>query len=334
MAAPTHSAQKENVNFQVYIIALGLVLLVIKSVAWHLTDSIAVFSDALESVVNVLAGSITLYSLYLSSLPRDFEHPYGHGKAEFISSAIEGTLISIAAILIVVKALTNIIEPEPLQNLDFGILLITITGIVNLIAGTLSVKKGKKSNSIALIAGGKHLLTDTYSTVGVVLALILVKLTDMAWLDTIISLIIALVIGYTGYKIIKQALAGMMDAADEELLNEVVEHICENRKNEWIDIHNFRIIKYGAVLHVDCHMTIPYYFDVEKAHEIVEELEEIKRDRFGDALELFVHIDPCKDYSCSICALHNCPVRKNEFIQQIPWTVENISKNKQHQLNR
>lgn len=333
MTAPKHNTQKANVHFQIYIIVLGVVLLLIKSIAWYLTDSIAVFSDALESIVNVLAGSITLYSLYLSSLPRDFEHPYGHGKAEFISSAIEGTLISIAAILIAVKALTNIIEPEPLQHLDYGILLITITGIVNLIAGTLSVKKGKKSNSVALIAGGKHLLTDTYSTIGVVIALILVKITGLTWVDTVISLLLALIIGYTGYKIIRQALAGMMDAADEELLKEVVNHVCANRKEQWIDIHNFRIIKYGAVLHVDCHLTVPYYFDVKQAHEIVEELEEIKRDKFGDSLELFVHIDPCKEFSCAICALHNCPVRKNTFIKQIPWTVENISKNKQHKLN-
>lgn len=327
-----NSDSRSNFHFQIFILIVGISLLIIKTIAWWITDSVAIFSDALESIVNVIAAIITLYTLYLTSLPRDANHPYGHGKAEFISSAIEGTLISIAALLIGGKAIYNLFEPTEIQHIDTGLALIVLSGLVNFIAGYMSIKKGEKTRSIALIAGGKHLIVDTYSTIGIVGALIAIRLLGWLWIDPLISLVIAFIIGRTGYKIIRKSLAGMMDEADRELLQEIVDHICSNRKTDWIDIHNLRIIKYGSVLHVDCHLTVPYYYDVERGHDLVDELEDSTRTKFGESVELFVHVDPCKAHSCPLCAIEDCPVRQAPFVKRINWNVENISKNKQHTL--
>ena len=139
-------AAKENYQFQKIVAVVGVLLFVIKFIAWYITDSVAVLTDALESVINVVSGFIGLYSLYLSSLPRDENHPYGHGKVEFISASIEGTLISVAGVVIIYEAILNLQHPKVISSLDYGIYLIAVTAVVNYIVGMIAVKKGKKNN--------------------------------------------------------------------------------------------------------------------------------------------------------------------------------------------
>lgn len=324
------SKAKENYQFQKIVALVGVLLFVIKFMAWYLTQSVAILTDALESVINVVSGFVGLYSLYLSSLPRDRNHPYGHGKVEFISASIEGGLIIMAGLVIVFEAARNLATPSEIGQLDYGIILVAITAVVNYILGWYATSKGEKNNSLALIASGKHLQSDTFSTVGIIVGLILLYFTGYQWLDSAVALLFALIIIFTGYKIVRKAISGIMDETDELLLKQVVARLEEVRRENWVDLHNLRIIKYGSVLHFDCHMTIPWYFTIVEGHAEVEILEEEIRKKFGDELEVFVHMDDCKEFSCKICTKTDCPFRKHAFENQIEWTIENISKNKRH----
>jgi cation diffusion facilitator family transporter len=175
----------------------------------------------------------------------------------FISAAVEGTLIAIAGFIIIYKAVEHFIYPQELKQLDYGMLLISITAIINFIVGYRSYQKGKKNNSLALIASGKHLQSDTYSSIGLIVGVALIYFTGKTWIDSVVAIIFALFITYTGYKIIRSSVAGIMDEADIDLLNQLVHHLNEHRRVNWIDLHNLRVIKYGGVLHMDCHLTVP-----------------------------------------------------------------------------
>ncbi len=322
----------QNLRVQKWVASISVVLLVIKFTAYYLTHSVAVLTDALESIVNVSAGFIGLYSLWISSKPRDIEHPYGHGKAEFLSAAIEGTMIGSAGAIIIYKAVQHIIIPEPLKEIDMGILLISITAIVNLITGMLCLRTGKRNNSSALIASGQHLLSDTWSTLGIIAGLTLLFFTGINWIDSAVALIFGIYIIWTGYKIVRSSIAGIMDEADMEILKKMVRLLNSNRRENWVDLHNLRVIKYGSVLHLDCHLTVPWYLNVAEAHKEIDALAILIRHEFGESLELFVHNDPCLPISCPICTKSNCEVRQHAFQKRVEWTLKNILANKKHEL--
>lgn len=321
---------KQNLRIQKIITAIAILLFIVKIIAWYSTNSIAILTDALESIVNVIAALIGLYSLYLSAKPKDYDHPYGHGKAEFISAAIEGTLIAVAGFIIIYKAITNFLHPHTLKQLDYGISLVAATAVINYLAGVICLRVGKKNNSLALMASGKHLQADTWSTVGIIAGLILLVATKINWIDSAVALIFSFVIIYTGYKIIRKSIAGIMDEADEELLKKMVIMLNGNRKQNWIDLHNLRIIKYGGTLHLDCHLTVPWYLNVHEAHKEIDELSALVKKEFGESMELFVHSDGCLDFSCAICTKLECTVRKHTFEKKVEWTMENISSNVKH----
>ena len=318
------------VRIQRNIALLAIVLFAIKIVAWLVTGSVAIFTDALESTVNMVTGLFGWYSLWLASKPRDENHPYGHGKVEFISSAIEGTLISIAGIIIIIEAIRNFDQQKPLQQLDLGLVLIAITALINFLAGTYSIRMGKKNRSATMIAGGQHLRTDTYSTAGIIVGIILIKFTGWLWLDAVVAIIFALIILVTGYRVLRHSISGIMDEADHKLIDELLAFINLHRKDEWIDLHNLRIIKYGSVMHVDGHLTVPWYFSVREGHDQVSELEKIVKGKFGEVVELFIHLDPCEPFSCKICNLHECKVRKAPFQAKVLWNTKNVMKNSKH----
>lgn len=327
------SASKENYNFQKIVAVVGVTLFLIKIVAWYLTNSVAILTDALESIVNVTAGFIGLYSLYLSAIPRDANHPYGHGKVEFVSAAIEGTLITIAGVLIIFEGIRNLLYPHEIAQLDYGIILIAITAVINYAVGYFAVKKGEKNSSLALIASGKHLQSDTYSTIGIIIGLGLILVTNLTWLDSVVALIFAVIIISTGYKIIRGSIAGIMDEADEELLKRVVDLLQKSRRPNWIDLHNLRIIKYGSTLHLDCHLTVPWYMTVKEAHDEVNLMEKLIDSNFGRSIEMFVHTDPCEEFSCYLCTKTDCKVRRHDFEKQLEWTEIDIADDNKHRIN-
>ncbi len=327
------TAAEKNIQIQRIVVVVAIVLLIIKFVAYFLTHSVAILTDALESIVNVVAGILGLYSLVVSARPRDADHPYGHGKVEFISSGIEGTLIVIAAILILYESITSLIYPRELHKIDYGLILIASTAIINYLMGIWCIRVGKNHHSYALMASGKHLQTDTYSTLGIIAGLIAIYLFKINWLDSAVAIFFGMLILYNGYKIVRQSVAGIMDETDQELLTKMVLILNQNRSENWIDLHNVRIIKYGPVLHLDAHITIPWYLNVHEAHQEIDALANLVRKEFGESLELYVHSDGCLDFSCLICQKQHCAVRKHPFQKRVEWTIQNITNNQKHQIN-
>lgn len=321
---------QQNFRLQAWITALSVVLFIAKIIAFYLTHSLSILTDALESIVNVLAGFIGLFSLFIAAKPRDTDHPYGHGKAEFVSAAAEGALIVAAGFFVIYETVQNIITKSPLEQIDTGLILVATTGALNYIAGSFCINMGKKNNSLALQASGKHLHIDTYSTVGVITGLLIIYFTHLYWLDKLIAGLLSIIIIYNGYKILRSSLAGIMDEADMDLIKQFVEVLNRNRRENWIDIHNLRVIKYGSTLHIDCHLTVPWYMNIHEAHEEVEALGKIISKTFGDAIEFFVHTDGCLPFSCSICTKTDCEKRQHPFTHRVDWSYKNIITNKKH----
>lgn len=326
-----HSS-KTNFGFQKTVAIAGIGLFIGKLIAWHLTNSDAVFSDAMESIVNIIAGFMGLYSLYLAAKPKDIDHPYGHGKVEFVTSGIEGALIIFAGVIILVQAVDSLLHGNVPKKLDWGMLIIAVTAVINYLMGYISVKKGIRENSLVLQSSGKHLQSDTLTTLGVVISLILVYLTKIYWIDAAVALIFGGYIMFVGYKIIRKALSGIMDEADQELLSKMAKILNENRKREWIDIHNTRIQQHGSGLHIDAHLTLPWYFELRKAHEEMEETYKLISENSSRAIEFNFHLDDCKPFSCEICQLSECQVRQRPFVKKIEWDENNISQVDKHDV--
>lgn len=322
----------QNFNVQKRTTALIVILFIIKLIAWYLTNSVAILTDALEYTINVISGFVGLYSLYLSSKPKDNNHPYGHGKVEFLSAGIEGTLMIVSSFVIIYEAINNLKHPHQLGQLDYGIMLIAITGLVNYVVGYFSIKSGQKNNSLALVATGKHMQSDTYATIGVVVGLALMYFTHYTWIDSLVAFIFSIIIIVSGYKILRSSIAGIMDEADDDLLVKVIEKLESSRQENWVDLHNLRIIKYGSTLHLDCHLTVPWYINVHEAHNEIDALDKLIKDNFDENVELFVHTDGCLDFSCKICDKQNCSQRKFAFEQKIKWTVDNVISNNKHRV--
>lgn len=307
-------------------------LFLTKIIAYQYTHSLAILSDALESIVNVIAGFVGLYSLYVAAKPRDLDHPYGHGKAEFVSAAVEGGLIVAAGIMIIYETVMNFLQNSPLQKLDTGLILVGATAVINYVAGAVCIRIGKKNNSLALQASGKHLQVDTYSTIGIIAGLAIILLTHLYWLDKVIALGMSVLVIYNGYRIIRTSLAGIMDEADMQLLKRFINVLNDNRRANWVDLHNLRVIKYGPLLHIDCHLTVPWYLNVHEAHLEIDALAALIKQQFGDAIELFVHTDGCLPFSCTICTKTDCSVRQQPMKERLNWTLENIISNQKHQV--
>lgn len=321
---------KNKIGFQKLIAACGLILFVGKIIAWKLTNSDAVFSDAMESIVNVISAFMGLYSLHLAAKPKDEDHPYGHGKVEFVTSGIEGALIAIAGIMIIYEGINSLIVGKTLSKIDLGIWIIAATAVVNYLLGYISIKKGQAENSLVLVSSGKHLQSDTITTLGVVMSLIIVYFTKIYWLDSVVALIFGFYIIYVGYKIVRKSLSGIMDEQDPDLLNQIIRVLEENRRIEWIDVHNMKIQQFGANLHIDAHITLPWYYSLREAHNEMEKMILLLAKNTKRSVEFNFHMDDCKTVSCPVCQIKDCPVREKNFVKRVEWTPENVTSVDKH----
>ncbi|PJJ64295.1 cation diffusion facilitator family transporter [Chryseobacterium geocarposphaerae] len=320
----------DKIGFQKLIAAFGIILFIGKIIAWKLTKSDAVFSDAMESIVNIISAFMGLYSLYLAAKPKDEDHPYGHGKVEFVTSGIEGALIAIAGVIIIYEGINSLIVGKVLNKLDWGIFIIAATALINYLLGYISIKKGKRENSLVLISSGKHLQSDTITTLGVVLSLIVVYFTKIYWIDSVVALIFGAYIIVVGYKIVRKSLSGIMDEQDPDLLNQIITVLEENRRTEWIDVHNMKIQQFGSSLHMDAHITLPWYYSLRKAHSEMEKVIILLAQNTKRSVEFNFHMDDCKPISCPICQIEDCPVREKDFIKRVEWTPENVTSIEKH----
>lgn len=308
----------------------GVGLMLVKFMAYFITESNAIFSDAAESIVNVVASSFAFYSIYLSAQPKDENHPYGHGKVEFFSIFVEGGLIFIAGSIILVKAFYALIAPAPITNIMEGLWLILSTAVVNFGVGEYLKRRGAALRSMTIEADGKHLQIDAISSIGLIAGLYLMKMTQMAWIDTALSAGLGSYILWSGYKMLRKSISGLMDESDVTVMQEVVDVLGKTRKDDWIDVHNMRIQRYGRELHVDCHLTIPKYYTLTKVHDVISDFEDNLNNGLGMPTELFVHADPCMPQCCHYCNVKDCPIRSEEYNKHIEWTSVNLPKNMKH----
>jgi cation diffusion facilitator family transporter len=301
-----------------------------KFLAYFITSSNAILTDAAESIVNVIASSFAFYSIYLSAQPRDANHPYGHGKVEFFSMFVEGSLIIIAGALIILKSVYNLFNQQDVHLLQDGAIIIGLTGVINFALGYFLVKQSKKLNSLTLFADGKHLQTDAYSSAGLVVGLLIIHFTEIYYLDSLLSIALGLYIIFSGYKLVRGSVGGLMDESDTSIVTGVIDILNANRKETWIDIHNLRTQRYGNDLHIDCHVTLPYYFDLNHVHEEISQIDTLVNQKGPVQTEFFIHTDPCLPQCCHYCRMHDCPVRSEAKRVDIILTMENVTKNKKH----
>lgn len=303
----------------------SILILVLKMGAYRLTGSAAVLSDALESIVNVIAALVALFVVRFASQPADHEHPYGHGKAEYFSSTFEGGMIFFAAIVIIFESVRALIFHEAPQKLEIGLIVVAVAALLNLILGLYLRQVGIKHHSEALKASGAHVLSDVYTTVGVMVGLGLVMLTDIPWIDPAVAILVGLNLAYSGFKIMRESLAGLLDAQDETALAALTQALEKNRRPGIIDIHHMRAIRSGRFHHVDAHLVVPEYWDISHVHEVEQAFEaDVVRDYVFDG-ELAFHLDPCKKSYCAVCNVENCPVRQEPFRKTRPFTLKSLT---------
>lgn len=301
---------------------VGAALMGAKFYVYWLTNSTAFLSDALESIINVVASAFAVGSVMLAAKPPDETHPYGHGKIEYFSAGFEGALIFLAAIGIFWEAWPQIFHPRSLPNLGSGLLISLLISLVNLILGLSLLRIGKRTQSLILVADGKHVLTDVYTSGGVVLGMVLVWWTNWLWLDGAVACLVGLNIIYTGSHLMYQSFAGLMDASNPELLEDICNILREHRKDLWIDVHQLRARRYGNRVHIDFHLILPREFSLEDGHTEVKELEKIFSDYYHGLADVQIHVDPCIDPECSTCVNGICQLRQEETKQQSIWQKE------------
>lgn len=312
---------------------VGAIIMVTKFIAYFVTRSNIILTDATESIINVVASAFALYSIYLGALPKDKNHPYGHGKIEFFAAGFEGGLIMLTGFFIIVKSVFNFFQFNEPQNLGSGIIMMSATTVVNFALAFPLLKEGVKSNSVILEAEGKHLLNDNLTTLMGISGLLIVHVTGNQVLDSVFSIVLASAIIYNGYKIVRPSIGGLMDEADINLIDSIRNVFTKHRCHERIDIHNLRVQKYGSDLHIDCHVTIPFYFSLQQTHDIVHDIELELRNEFKQQVEIFIHADPCiHATNCAICSMENCRERKYNFVKKLEWTNERLMKNEKHTL--
>ncbi len=309
---------------------VSLAIMGAKFYAYYASGSTTLLTDALESIVNVVAAAFAYYSIYLASQPRDLNHPYGHGKIEFFASGLEGVLILLAAMYIFLHAWQHLYARPELTRLDLGIIISLSSAAVNGMLGYYLVSQGKSSHSPAILADGKHLQLDALNGVFVVIALFITYVTNLFWIDSVASLIFASVMCWQGLNLIREAIAALMDETNPEVFQKVIQWIVSNKKQEWIDLHNLRVQQYGGDLHIDCHLTLPRYWDLNRVHDEIHEFEVTIGQVMPTDIEIFVHVDPCLDECCTHCPIKNCQIRKQDFIKEIEWNKVNLALNQKH----
>lgn len=321
--------EKEQVKQRVQrrIVLCSVMLMAGKFAAYFLTNSVGVLTDAMESIVNVTAGLISLYSLYRAARPADRNHPFGYGKIELISASIEGLLILLAGAAIVYEGIRRLFVPSQIEQLDTGIAIVAAAGAVNYLLGLYSIRTGRRYDSVALVAGGRHLQSDTYSTIGLVAGLVLLYVTRIGWIDSALAMLFGGIIAWTGISILRKTASDLMDTADERYLEKMLETVSRRPRPDWIDIHNLKIIRYGSYTYIDCDLTLPWYYTVRQGHKACEELKRVIEQSFSDRVLFSVHSDPCEERHCNHCSVEECPYRREALAGPLVYTLRELTEN-------
>jgi cation diffusion facilitator family transporter len=305
-------------------LVIGSALLLAKYFAYQLTSSTAILSDAMESIVNVVAAMFALGGLVFASRPADRSHPYGHGKVEFFSAAFEGGLIAFAAVMIVYQAVASFLHGPEVRQLDLGVAITSGAGLVNLGLGALLVRTGRRVHSLTLVADGQHVLSDFWTSLGVVIGLLLVRITGVVWFDPLAATIVGVNLGTTGARLVRHAAGGLLDAGDSALLEKLMVALNANMVPGIIRVHRLRAIRSGRFSHIDAHLVVPEFWTVERAHDAADAFEREVIAACGIEGEIVFHTDPCRSFYCPRCDIADCPIRANPFRGRLPLTVDEV----------
>jgi len=304
---------------------VSIFLMFAKFYVYRLTQSSAILSDALESIINIVASAFALAGILFAARPPDESHPYGHGKIEYFSAGFEGALIIFASFGIFKFGLSRIINPQELSYLRDGLLMLLGISIINLIVGIMLIRVGKHTSSLILVADGKHVLTDVSTSGGVLLGLYLVQLTGWRWMDGAVACAVGVNILFTGGKLVRDSFAGLMHTSDPSLLKEVSGVLAQHRKDTWIDIHELRAWRSGNHIYFDLHLILPRDFTLEKAHSEAKQLENIIIKYFKGKASVLIHMDPCIHQDCPLCSQHLCEMRTEEMKDKISWNRKTLT---------
>lgn len=324
MSGMSMPAREKNLRLAVMLVSVSVsaLLMAAKFYTYWITDSAAILSDAMESIINVVASGFALLSVVLSSKPPDSTHPYGHGKIEYFSVGFEGALILLAAGGIIYEALPRLWRPSPIPALDYGLIILMGTCAVNLALGITLTRVGKRTRSSAITADGKHILTDVYTTGGVLAGLLIVRQTGWYFLDGAVACLVAVNIVIIGIRLIQESFSRLMDASDPQLLDQISSVITSHKKPEWLQIHHLRAWRSGDRIHADFHLILPSSLSLEDAHREVTDIEQILKANvpgMGDAL---VHAEPCVGPGCPVCSLDSCDAPEETDDGRHAWQVK------------
>ncbi len=306
------------------LISLGVsaLLLAAKYQAYRMTGSTAILSDALESIVNVVAAAFAVGGIVFAGRPADRNHPFGHGKIEFFSAAFEGGLISFAAVVILYTAVRALAWGVELHALDLGFLIVLGAGLANLGLGWFLVRTGRTHDSLTLVADGRHVLSDFWTSAGIVAGLLLIRVTGLWWIDPAVAATVAVSLMWTGVRLVRHAAGGLLDEEDAPLLHRLTAVLQRSAVEGVIRVHHLRAIRAGRFHHVHAHLVVPEFWTVEGAHELAEDLAaRVIRD-LGVEGEMSFHTDPCHRAYCRMCDLAGCPIRLEPFVARPPLTVD------------
>ncbi len=310
----------------------GVGITALKFYAYSVTGSQGVYSDALESVVNILTAALALAVVYYSSKPVDVDHPYGHGKVEYFSAAFEGSLIALAALVIFYQAARAWWHDQPLQHLDTGMIYVGIAAVANLALGALLMSIGKQNNSTALVASAHHLFSDVWTSAGILGSLVVIELTGWTRLDVIAAVAVGAYLVYTGLRLVRQSIAGLLDEEDLDVLGELVKIFEKHVAEGIIQIHHTKVIRSGWFHHIDAHVVVPEFWTIDKAHEVLERFEQGVIHDYRYSGEANFHLDPCRRKYCVYCDYPACPIRQENFVKRMPVRLEYLrSKTEPHE---
>lgn len=286
--------RKTLIGYLYLSLAAAITTIALKSLAYFLTGSVGLLSDALESVVNFVAAFVALFMLKIAEKPPDAEHMYGHTKAEYFSSVLEGILIIVAALSIAFAAVNRFINPQPLQQLSIGLVICMFASLINFIVSRILIKTGKKERSITLEADGHHLMTDVWTSIAVISALILIKISGLVILDPIFGLVVAINIVITGFNLIKRSYMGFMDSSITKKEQQIIKNILAKHCQQGIQYHGLRTRQSATRRFVSVHILVPDSWSVKKGHRFIEKIE---KEIFNSIPKVTVttHLEPLND---------------------------------------
>jgi len=277
-------------------LVVGVLMLLAKSYAYSITGSAAILSDAAESIVHVAAVAFAVFSLWLSLRPADPSHPYGHDKISFFSAGVEGMLIVLAAVYIIYQAISKWIAGLELENLGRGTLFVGAAALINLALGIYLVRKGRRHRSLILVANGKHVLTDSWTSLGVIAGLLLVATTGWLPFDPILAILVAGNILWSGGKLVRDSVRGLMDEGDPDLHEQLIAILDEHTQRQGLQYHELRHRNSGVRVWIDLHLLFPADTPIERAHRQATEIEAIIKDEVAVPATIITHLESIEEH--------------------------------------